>query len=285
LWCGTHGFRLLTAGAGATRPHRYGALDQLSAELRQLREQRDTLDALAEALRTRDGWLAYRAVALCDQLLELEGQATTRPSAIERIRTALIDRDEALQQARGDLDRARTVAMDWEAEVVSIRTQNWQARAALLEARSQQGRAEERAREAEQRAKEAEELKAALTAKVAAVAAAEEQLRQERTARQEAEGQLQQERAALADARSVLEREHAALKEARTSLKEREADVSKLDGELITLSISNADQQRSLEEQSATVVSLQQAVEAERRALEVEKKQVEGELPLRLLFC
>jgi hypothetical protein len=264
---------------------RYGALDQMSAELRQLREQRDAFDALAEALRTRDGWLSHRAEALCDQLLELEGQATTRPSAIERIRTALIDRDEALQQARGDLDRARTVAMDWEAEVVSIRTQNWQARAALLEARSQQGRAEERAREAEQRAKEAEELKAALTAKVAAVAAAEEQLRQERAARQEAEGQLQQERAALADARSVLEREHAALKEARTSLKEREADVSKLDGELITLSISNADQQRSLEEQSATVVSLQQAVEAERRALEVEKKQVEGELPLRLLFC
>jgi hypothetical protein len=77
---------------------RYGALDQMSAKLRQLREQRD---ALAEALRTRDGWLSYRAVALRDQLLELEGQATARPSAIEQILTALIDRDEALQQARG----------------------------------------------------------------------------------------------------------------------------------------------------------------------------------------
>jgi hypothetical protein len=60
------------------------------------------------------------------------------------------------------------------------------------------------------------------------------------------------------------------------SLKEREAEVSKLDGELIALSISNADQLRTLEEQSATVVSLQQAVEGER-------KQVEGELPLRSL--
>jgi hypothetical protein len=69
----------------------------MSAELRQLREQRDAFDALAEALRTRDGWLSHRAEALCDQLLELEAQATTRPSAIERIRTALIDRDEALQ--------------------------------------------------------------------------------------------------------------------------------------------------------------------------------------------
>jgi hypothetical protein len=58
-----------------------------------------------------------------------------------------------------------------------------------------------------------------------------------------------------------------------------------LDGELIALSISNADQQRSLEEQYATVVNLQQAVEAERRALEVEKKQVKGESPLRFFFC
>jgi chromosome segregation ATPase len=177
------------------------------------------------------------------------------------------------------------VATDWEAEVVSIRTQIQKARAARLEAQSQQSRAEERAREDEQRAKEAEELKAALVAKVAAVATAEEQLRQERAARQEAEGQLQQERAALADAQSALEREHAALEEARTSLKEREADVSKLDGELIALSISNADQQRSLEDQSAMVASLQQAVEAERRALKVEKKQVEGESPLCFLFC
>jgi chromosome segregation ATPase len=87
----------------------------MSAELRQLWEQHDALDALAEALRTRDGWLAYRAEALRDQLLELEGQPMACPSAIERVRTALIDRDEALQQARGDLERARTVATDWEA--------------------------------------------------------------------------------------------------------------------------------------------------------------------------
>jgi predicted nucleic acid-binding Zn-ribbon protein len=260
---------------------RYDALDQMSTELRQLREQRDALDALAEALRTRDGWLAYRAEALRDQLLELEGQSTARPSAIERIRTAFIDRDEALQQVRGDLERARIVAADWEAEVVSVRTQNRQARTELGEARSWRGQAEERAREAEQKAKEVEELKATLAAKAAAVVAAEEQLRQERVARQEAEGQLQQERAALVDARSVLEREHAALERAQTSLKEREAEVSKLDGELVALSISNADQLRTLEEQSASVVSLQQAVESGRQALEGERKQVEGELPLR----
>jgi hypothetical protein len=38
----------------------------MSAELRQLREQRDALDALAEALRTPDSWLAYWAEVLRD---------------------------------------------------------------------------------------------------------------------------------------------------------------------------------------------------------------------------
>jgi hypothetical protein len=79
----------------------------------------------------------------------------------------------------------------------------------------------------------------------------------------------------------VLEREHAALERVQASLKEREDEVLKLDGELIALSISNADQRRTLEEQSATVVSLQQAVEGGRQALEGERKQVEGESPLR----
>jgi predicted nucleic acid-binding Zn-ribbon protein len=260
---------------------RHDAFDQMSAELCQLREQCYALDALAEALRTRDGWLAYRAEALRDQLLEPEGQPTARASAVERVRTTLIDRDEALQQARGDLERARSVAADWEAEVVSVRAQHRQDRAELEEVRSQRSQAEERAREAEGRAKEAKELKAALAAKAAVVVAAEEQLRLERAARQEAQGQLQQERATLVDARAALEREHAALEGARTSLKEREDEVSKLDGELIALSISNKDQRRTLEEQSATVVSLQQAVEGGRQALEVERKQVEGELTFR----
>jgi chromosome segregation ATPase len=124
-------------------------------------------------------------------------------------------------------------------------------------------------------------LKAALAAKAAAVVAAEEQLRLERASCQEAESQLQQERAALVDARAALEREHAALEGARTSLKEREDEVSKLDRELIALSISNEDQSRTLEEQSTTVVSLQQTVEGGRQALEVERKQVEGELTFR----
>jgi hypothetical protein len=156
--------------------------------------------------------------------------------------------------------------------VGTIRSENQELRTWLQEAQAQQSRAKERARAAEQKAKEADELKATLDAKVTALATVEDQLRQERTARQGAEGQLQQERLALADARSVLERERTARETAQKSLAERDADVSRLDGELIALSIANADQELSLKEQGATIVSLQQAVEAERHALEVEKK-------------
>jgi chromosome segregation ATPase len=163
----------------------------MSAELHHLREQRDAFDVLAEALGTPDGWLSYRAEALRDQPLEYEGQAAAHPSTFERIRTALIDRDEALQQARGDLEKMRTVATNWEAEVGTVRGDNRELRTWLQEAQAQQSQTEERASAAEQRAKEADELKAALDTKVAALVTAEEQLRQERAARQEAEGQLQ----------------------------------------------------------------------------------------------
>jgi mannitol/fructose-specific phosphotransferase system IIA component len=128
-------------------------------------------------------------------------------------------------------------------------------------------------------------LKANLADKAVAVVAVEKQLRQVRTARQEAEGQLQQQRAALVEARAALERERAALEGARKSLKEREDEVSRLDGELIALSISHEDQRRSLKEQGATVVALQQAVEGGCQVLEVEKKQVEGKSPFCSLFC
>jgi chromosome segregation ATPase len=185
---------------------------------------------------------------------------------------------------RGDLKKVRTVAANWEAEVGTVRADNRELRTWLQKVQAQQSQAEKRARAAEQKAKEADELKATLDAKVAALATAEDQLRQERTASQGAEGQLQQERAALADARSALERERAARETAQKLLAEREVDVTRLDGELVALSITSADQELSLKEQSAIIVSLQQAVEAKRRALEVEKKQIEGRSPFSF-FC
>jgi hypothetical protein len=82
----------------------------VSAELRQLRERCDAFDALADALRTPDGWLSYRAEALRDQLHESARQDPARPSTLEQICTTLIDRDEALRQARADLEKMRTLA-------------------------------------------------------------------------------------------------------------------------------------------------------------------------------
>jgi myosin heavy subunit len=151
----------------------------------------------------------------------------------------------------------RTLASNWEAEVSTVRADNQEVHAWLREAQAQQSQAEERVRAAEQKAKEADKLKATLDAKVAALATAEDQLQQERTAREAAQ----------------------------KSLEERNVEFSKLEGELVVLSITSASQEQSLKEQSDTVVSLQQAVEVERRALEVERKQVEGRSLFCLLFC
>jgi regulator of protease activity HflC (stomatin/prohibitin superfamily) len=221
----------------------------MSAELRQLRERCSAFDALADALGTPNSWLSYRAEALRDQLQECERQDAARPSTLERVCTALIDRDEAMRQTREDLERMRTVATNWEAEVAAVRNDNLELHSLLRGAQAQQGQAEERARAAEQRAKEADELKATLDAKVAALAVAEDKLLQERAARQGAEGQLQQEWAALADARSALERERLAREAAQKSLEERNAEFSRLEGELVVLGITSASQEHALKEQ------------------------------------
>jgi chromosome segregation ATPase len=128
---------------------KYDAFDQMSAELRQLRERCNAFNTLADGLGTPDSWLSYWAEALRDQLQECERQDAARPSSLERVCTALIDRDEALQRARSDLERMRTLASNWEAEVTTVRADNQEVRAWLLEAHAQRSQAEERARAAE----------------------------------------------------------------------------------------------------------------------------------------
>jgi regulator of replication initiation timing len=199
---------------------KYDAFDRVNTELHQLRERCSAFDALANALRTPDSWLAYRAMAWRDELPESSRQDPARRSSLERVCAALIDRDEALWQARSDLEKMRTLATNWVAEVASVRGENRGLRSSLEGAQAQQRQAEERARGLEQRAQEADNLKAALDAKVAALAVAEEQLLRERTARQGAEGRLQQEQAALVDARSALEQERVAREAVQKSLEE-----------------------------------------------------------------
>jgi hypothetical protein len=172
----------------------------------------------------------------------------------------------------------------WEVEVITAHAQLQQDRAALEGARSWQSQAKEKA-------KEAEGLRTSLVSKAAALAAAEEQLCQEGAARQQAEAQLQQEQATLAEARVVLEREslaqeealgqlqqeRIALKGAQAALKQREDEVSRLNGELVQISILHEDLCQSLEGQEATVLGLQRQAEEARQSLEGEKKQVECE--------
>jgi chromosome segregation ATPase len=102
---------------------RYDTLNRLDAELNWYRGQYNALDALVEALRTPDWWLVYRAEALRDQPPELDAQAAEDIPAVERVKAALVDRDEALHKAREDLAGARTVAAEWEAEVASAHAQ------------------------------------------------------------------------------------------------------------------------------------------------------------------
>jgi hypothetical protein len=96
----------------------------VNAELHQLRERCDAFDTLADALRTPDGWLAYRAVVLREELPESTRQNPARRSSLERVCTALIDRDEALWRAHSDLEKMRTLATNWEAEVAGVRGEN-----------------------------------------------------------------------------------------------------------------------------------------------------------------
>jgi D-Tyr-tRNAtyr deacylase len=74
-----------------------------------------------------------------------------------------------------------------------------------------------------------------------------------------------------------LQRERAALEGARATLKQREEEVSRLNGELVQISISHKDLRQSFEEQEASVLKLRRQAEDARQSLEGEKKQVEGE--------
>jgi hypothetical protein len=75
--------------------------------------------------------LAYRAVVFRDELPESTRQDPAHRSTLERVCAALVDRDEALWQARSDLEKMRTMATNWEAEVASVRSENRGLRSSL----------------------------------------------------------------------------------------------------------------------------------------------------------
>jgi hypothetical protein len=102
---------------------RYVAFDRLDADFRWYRGQYEALESLVEALRSPDRWLAYRAKALLDSPPEQGAQAAEGASAVVRVQTLLVERDDALRRARVDLEGARSLASSWEAEVVNARAQ------------------------------------------------------------------------------------------------------------------------------------------------------------------
>jgi hypothetical protein len=57
-------------------------------------------------------------------------------SAVEKVKTALVNRDEALQKAREDLVGARALAAEWDTEVAAVCDQLQQDCATLEGARA-----------------------------------------------------------------------------------------------------------------------------------------------------
>jgi hypothetical protein len=82
---------------------RYAVLDRLDADYRWYQGQYEALEALVEAHRSPDWWLAYRAEALLDSPPEQGAQTAEGASAVVRVRTVLVERDDALRRAREDL--------------------------------------------------------------------------------------------------------------------------------------------------------------------------------------
>jgi hypothetical protein len=131
------------------------------------RDQYNSLDALVEALRTDNGWLEYRLQIVRDELLNQGAQAATDASAVDKVTSALLERDEALQKVLEDLAAMQAVAAESETGLATARAQHQQDHATLEGARSWQSQAEEKAKVAEQ-------LRADLVDKVALLAAMEE---------------------------------------------------------------------------------------------------------------
>jgi ribosomal protein S20 len=84
-----------------------------------------------------------------DELLEQDARAVENASAVTRVRTVLLEQNEALRKEHEDLAGMRTVAAEWEIEVAATRAQLQQDRATLEGARAWQSQAEEKAMEVE----------------------------------------------------------------------------------------------------------------------------------------
>ncbi len=103
---------------------RYDVLDRLDVDLRWYQGQYEALEALVEALRSPDRWLAYRAEALLDSPPEQGAQVAEGGSAVRR-RCAWCWWIETTRCAGlvKTWENVCTLATTWEAEVATARVQ------------------------------------------------------------------------------------------------------------------------------------------------------------------
>jgi hypothetical protein len=170
------------------------------------------------------------------------------------VKAALLERDEVLQKARATLAEVQTAAAERETTLTAAQAQLQQDRATLDGARSWQTQAEEKA-------KEAEWLGADPADKVASLVAVGEQLRQEQSTCQMAETWLQQEQSTLKEAQATLEHERSAWEEAygqlrRFTLKLRDAEITRLTGELVQEGVSYEDLRQASVEKDTAILEL-----------------------------
>jgi hypothetical protein len=111
--------------------------------------------------------LEYRIEAMRDELLEQDTQAAEDTSVVAKVRTVLLEQDEALRKACEDLAGAWTMAAEWETEVAAAHAHLQQDRATFEGAHAWQSQAEEKA-------KEDEELRANLVDMAASLSSTEE---------------------------------------------------------------------------------------------------------------
>jgi phage shock protein A len=100
----------------------------MSSERDWYRDHYDALDTLVEAVQTDNGSLEYRIKAMRDELLAQDAREAEDASAIAKVRTVLLEWDEALRKACEDLAQARTLVAEWETEVAAARAQLQQDR-------------------------------------------------------------------------------------------------------------------------------------------------------------
>jgi chromosome segregation ATPase len=228
---------------------KYNRLSQLSSDLDWYQGQYEALDAFVEALRTDNDWLEYRLKAVQDALLDQRALTVEDTTAVDRVKTALLEKDEALMTANDELQKARATLAEAQTAMVEKEVALSTAQAQLQQDRTTLEGAWCWQAQAEQKAQEAEKLSVDLQEKVTSLTTVEQQLRQERSVCQQAESQLQQgqsthnevqaalqrERSAREEVQGQLQRERAALEKAWATLKLRDAEITHLTGIVVQM--------------------------------------------------